>query len=90
MDFVTNKSKSVFIEFFSRIFSGAGSNPLMSYIAFGSLVMPIFKLTGFIVLYQAAYPDGYPWIGVIRAFLAVLFTMAIVALLSERKIFWRA
>ena len=75
---------------FTRIFAGAGSNPLMSYIAFGSFVMPLFKLTGIIFIYQAAYPDGYPWIGVLRAAVAVLFTMALVAKMSERKIFWRA
>lgn len=75
---------------FVRIFAGAGSNPLMSYIAFGSLVMPLFKLTGLILVYQAAYPAGWPWIGVARAAVAVLLTMSIVAYLSERKIFWRA
>ncbi len=75
---------------FTRIFSGAGSNPLMSYIAYGSFVMPLFKLTGIIYIYQAAYPDGYPWIGVLRAAFAVLLTMALVAKMSEKKIFWRA
>ena len=74
----------------TRIFAGAGANPLMSYITFGSFVMPLFKLTGFIFIYKAAYPDGYPWIGVLRAALAVLFTMALVAKMSEKKIFWRA
>jgi hypothetical protein len=76
--------------FFVRIFTGAGSNPLMSYVAFGALVMPVFRLTGLIVIYQAAYPDGYPWVGVLRAAVVVLFTMAVVARLSEKKIFWRA
>ncbi len=76
--------------YFTRIFSGAGSNPLMSYIAFGSFVMPLFKLTGIIYIYQAAYPAGYPWVGVLRAAMAVLLTMALVAKMSEKKIFWRA
>lgn len=76
--------------FFVRIFAGAGSNPLMSYVAFGALVMPVFRLTGLIVIYQAAYPEGYPWVGVLRAAVVVLFTMAVVAKLSEKKIFWRA
>jgi hypothetical protein len=76
--------------FFVRIFTGAGSNPLMSYIAFGSLVMPLFKLTGLVVIYEAAYPEGYPWVGVLRAAVVVLFTMTVVARLSEKKIFWRA
>ncbi|MEA5006739.1 MAG: DUF5009 domain-containing protein [Rikenellaceae bacterium] len=73
-----------------RIFAGAGSNPLMSYITFGNLVMPFMQLTGLIMVYQAAYPEGYPWIGVVRACLAVLLTMSLVALMSEKKIFWRA
>ena len=73
-----------------RIFKGAGSNPLMSYIAFGAFVIPVFKLTGLIYIYSAAYPDGWPWIGVVRAAVAVIFTMALVAYLSERKIFWKA
>lgn len=75
---------------FARIFVGAGSNPLMSYIAFGSLVMPTLKLTGLDVIYEAAYPEGYPWMGVLRAAVIVLFTMAVVARFSEKKIFWRA
>ncbi|OFY39228.1 MAG: hypothetical protein A2X18_04200 [Bacteroidetes bacterium GWF2_40_14] len=90
MDYVSHYTGKSIVSFFTCIFSGAGSNPLMSYIAFGALLMPVFKLTGLIVVYQAAYPQDYPWIGVARAFIAVLLTMAIVASLSERKIFWRA
>jgi len=90
MDHVSYYTGKSIVSFFTRIFAGAGSNPLMSYIAFGALLMPIFKLTGLIVIYQAAYPQGYPWIGVARAFIAVLLTMALVASMSERKIFWRA
>ncbi len=73
-----------------RIFAGSGSNPLMSYIAFGSLVMPFFKLTGLVYVYRMAYPEGHPWIGTVRAALVVLLTMALVAKMSEKKIFWRA
>ncbi|MDP3452759.1 MAG: DUF5009 domain-containing protein [Bacteroidales bacterium] len=76
--------------YFVRIFAGAGSNPLMSYIAFGSFVMPLFKVTGVILIYNAAYPAGYPWIGVLRAATVVLLTMAIVAKMSEKRLFWRA
>ncbi|OJV22772.1 MAG: hypothetical protein BGO30_00145 [Bacteroidetes bacterium 41-46] len=75
---------------YSRLFAGAGSNPLMSYIAFGAFVMPLFKITGLIHFYNAAYPSGWPWIGTLRAAVAVLLTMALVALVSEKKIFWRA
>ncbi|PKO97198.1 MAG: hypothetical protein CVU12_01555 [Bacteroidetes bacterium HGW-Bacteroidetes-7] len=76
--------------YLARIFSGSGSNPLMSYIAFGSFVMPLFKITGLVIIYQAAYPADYPWIGVLRSAAVVLLTMAAVAAMSERKIFWRA
>jgi len=62
----------------------------MSYIAFGAFVMPLFKITGLIHFYNAAYPSGWPWIGTLRAAVAVLLTMALVALVSEKKIFWRA
>lgn len=86
-DFISHKYPS---SYFSRIFGGAGSNPLMSYITFGALVMPVFKLTGFIHIYIAAYPPGWPWIGVARAAAAVLLTMALVAFVSEKKLFWRA
>jgi predicted acyltransferase len=87
LDFVVHKSRN---SYFVRIFAGAGSNPLMSYVAFGSFVMPLFKITGLVYIYNIAYPAGYPWIGVLRAALVVLLTMALVARLSEKKIFWRA
>lgn len=90
MDYVSSYAGNSIVGFFSRIFSGAGSNPLMSYIAFGAFFIPLLKLTGMVVIYQAAFPHGYPWIGVGRAFLAVLLTMSMVAYMSERKIFWRA
>lgn len=90
LHYILPKMQNSKLSLLTRIFSGAGSNPLMSYIAFGSFVIPFFKLTGLIFVYQAAYPPGYPWIGVARAVVAVLFTMSLVALMSEKKIFWRA
>jgi len=76
--------------FLVRTFSGAGANPLMSYVAFGSFVMPILNLTFLVGLYRAAYPTGEPWIGVLRAFVIVLFTMYLVSVMSRKGIFWRA
>lgn len=72
------------------VFTGAGKNPLMSYIAFDSLVVPLMKITGFIALYRAAYPPDYPLLGVLRAALAVFFTMWIVSLFSRKDVFWKA
>ena len=76
--------------FFVRTFSGAGANPLMSYVAFGQFVMPLMNLSMFVYIYRWAYPSGYPWVGVLRAFVIVLFTMWLVAIMSRRKLFWRA
>lgn len=73
-----------------KILTGAGKNPLMSYIAFDSFMMPLMKLTGFIYLYNMAYPAGITWAGIIRAASIVLFTMWCVSLLSKRKIYWKA
>jgi len=76
--------------FFVRTFSGAGANPMMSYVACGSFVMRVLKLTFLIGLYEAAYPVGTPWLGVLRAFIIVLFTMYLVSILSRRGVYWRA
>ncbi len=76
--------------FVVRVFSGAGKNPLMSYIAFDNLVLPLLKITGAIYLYRAAYPDGYHLIGVLRAAVAVFCTMWIVSAFTKKGIFWRA
>lgn len=74
----------------ARVLSGAGSNPLMSYIAFNSMLLPIFKMTGVIFLYRLSFPAGYPWIGVVSAAVFVFFMMSLVAKLSEKRIFWKA
>ena len=73
-----------------KVFTGAGKNPLMSYIAFDSFMMPLMKLTGFIYLYKMAYPAGMHGLGILRAAVIVFFTMWCVSLLSKRQIFWKA
>lgn len=72
------------------IFEGAGKNPLMSYIAFNCMVMPIMQITGAIRLYRMAYPQGMHAVGFVRSVVAVLFTMWIVGLFTRKKIFWKA
>jgi hypothetical protein len=72
------------------IFEGAGKNPLMSYIAFNCMVMPIMQITGAIQLYRMAYPQGMHVVGFVRSVVAVLFTMWIVGLFTRKKIFWKA
>ena len=78
--------------FLVRIFEGAGQNPLMGYVAFDLLLVPLMKATGLIAIYSSIYPgpDGNALFGVLRAAFATLFTMWIVALFSRKKIFWKA
>lgn len=73
-----------------KIFKGSGSNPMMSYIAFNSFLIPLFKATSLIVLYKAAFPAEFPWVGVASAAFFVLLMMSFVSYLSSKKIFWRA
>ena len=71
-----------------RIFAGAGTNPLMSYVAYYILLLPILKLTGTMTWLQGI--TASPLAGVARAALLVLISMWIVSLFSRRRIFWRA
>ncbi len=73
-----------------KIFKGAGANPMMSYISFNSFMLPLFKVTGIIVLYRDAFPPEYPWLGVVSAAFFVLLMMSFVSFLSSKKIIWRA
>lgn len=75
---------------FVWIFSGAGKNPLMSYIAYSSLIVPIMNITGLTVVYQMCRPAAHPWIGVLTSAITVLLTMSAVAWFSAKKIFWKA
>jgi hypothetical protein len=76
--------------FLSKIFAGAGANPLMSYVAYSMFISPLMGITFLNLLYNRANPEGYPWIGALSAFLLVLFTMWLVSLVSRKKIYWRA
>lgn len=76
--------------FFVKTCSGAGKNPLMSYIVFDNFVVPMMNITGFVFLYRAAYPPGYPLLGTLRTAVMVLFTMWCISLLTRRRIFWKA
>ena len=74
------------------IFTGAGRNPLMAYITYGSLLVPLMKLCGVMPLYASIYsaPDGNPLWGILRAAAATLLAMWIVSCFSRKGIFWKA
>lgn len=76
--------------FLSNIFSGAGANPLMSYVAHGMFVVPVMRITQLQKVYQWTRPEDFPWVGTLSAFIVVLLTMWLVSLVSRKKIFWRA
>ena len=76
--------------FITKVFEGAGKNPLMSYIAFNCMVLPLMELSGLIYLYRMAYPQGVHWAGFLRSVFVVLLTMWIVGLFTRKKIFWKA
>ncbi len=75
---------------FTWIFAGAGKNPLMSYIAFDSFIVPIMNITALIKVYQWGRPEAHPWIGVLTSAIAVIITMSLTALCSKKKIIWKA
>lgn len=78
------------VSFLTGIMERAGKNPLMCYIAFNCLVLPLMNITGAVYLYRLAYPQGMHLLGFVRSVAAVLFTMWIVGLFTKKRIFWKA
>ncbi len=76
--------------FFVKLFSGAGSNPLLAYVITFWFVFPFFSISFLIGFYEWLYPTGYPWIGVLRAFCLVLGAMWLVSWMTKKKFIWRA
>ncbi len=75
---------------FVKLFSGAGSNPLMAYVATTWFIIPLMNISFIIIPYNLLYPNGYHWIGVLRAIILVLLVMSLVAWASRKKLIWRA
>jgi hypothetical protein len=82
--------KIKWLTFVKKIFTGAGGNPLMSYVAFNNFMIPLFKITGLIFVYKVSYPDANPWLGVLSAAFYVLLMMSGTSLLTHKKVVWRA
>ena len=72
------------------LLAGAGANPLMAYIAFSNLIMPLMNTTGLVILWQISYSSEVPITGFIRAFVMTIISLAIVATFSSKKIYWKA
>lgn len=72
-----------------KIVEGAGSNPLMAYVMSTWFAFPLLHISFFIGLYNLLNPEGYPWIGVLRATCLVMLLMLFVNWLVKKKIVWR-
>lgn len=69
------------------IFINNGQNPMIAYVAFGNLVLPIFKLTGWHE--EIAEVSQTSWAGFWVAFIYTLIVALIVTIFSRLKLFWR-
>ncbi|MGB4413792.1 MAG: DUF5009 domain-containing protein [Paludibacter sp.] len=87
LEFICHKSEDRYVV---KLFSGAGSNPLLAYVATTWFVLPLLQISFLVIPYNWLYPAGYHWVGVIRAIILVLFVMNLVAWASRKKIVWRA
>ncbi|MFV0506852.1 MAG: DUF5009 domain-containing protein [Bacteroidales bacterium] len=72
-----------------KIMEGAGANPLMAYVMTSWFAFPLLKLTFLIEIYAQLYPEGYPWLGVLRSVALVVSLMSLVRFMMKRKIIWR-
>ncbi len=87
LEYVSNFfSESVFV----KLFSGAGSNPLLAYVITTWFMFPFLKVSFLIAVYEWLYPEGWPWVGALRALILVLLMMFVVAWLARKKVVWRA
>lgn len=75
---------------FVKLFSGAGSNPLLAYVITTWFMFPLLKISFLFFVYEWFFPTDWPWVGVFRALVLVLLMMLLVAWMAKKKIMWRA
>ncbi|MGK7923532.1 MAG: DUF5009 domain-containing protein [Trichodesmium sp.] len=64
-----------------------GQNPMIAYVIFGNLLLPIFKLTGW---YERMIPiTEIANLELLKAFVYTLIVAVVVSILSSLKLFWR-
>ncbi|MGB3509073.1 MAG: DUF5009 domain-containing protein [Microcoleaceae cyanobacterium] len=64
-----------------------GQNPMIAYVVFGNLLLPILKLTGWHE--EIAEVSQTPWAGFGLAVIYTLIVALIVTIFSRLKLFWR-
>ena len=71
-----------------RVLTACGQNPMVAYTAAGFLLMPLLVLTGLAPL-LAKMAALSPWAGVLRGVIVTAAVMAVAAVFTHRKWFWR-
>ncbi len=64
-----------------------GQNPMIAYVVFGNLLLPLFKLTGWYE--EIAQITQTPSSGLLRGFTYTLIVALVVSIFSRLKLFWR-
>ncbi|MGD1703895.1 DUF5009 domain-containing protein [Dapis sp. BLCC M229] len=64
-----------------------GENPMIAYVVFGNLLLPLFKLTGWYE--EITQMTQTPTLGLFRGFVYTLIVAFVVSIFSRLKLFWR-
>ena len=64
-----------------------GENPMIAYVVFGNLLLPLFKLTGWYE--EITQMTQTPSLGLFRGFVYTLIVAFVVSIFSRLKLFWR-
>ncbi len=71
-----------------ELIGGSGRNPMVAYVAFMNLLLPVLALTGLAEL--IASHTASPWIGALRGFIYTLIVAWITAITARRSWFWKS
>ncbi len=69
------------------LLSGSGRNPMVAYVGFMNLLLPVLALTGLAELI-ASYTAS-PWIGALRGLVYTLIVAWLTAITARRKWYWK-
>ncbi|NEO53607.1 MAG: DUF5009 domain-containing protein [Okeania sp. SIO3B5] len=70
-----------------KLFIYNGQNPMIAYVVFGNLLLPILKLTGWYE--EIAQMTQTTRLGLLKGFIYTLIVALIVSIFSKLKLFWR-
>lgn len=76
--------------FFTRtrdVLAASGQNPLVAYVAFMNLLLPVLALSGLAEL--IASHTASPWLGALRGFIYTLIVAWITAITTQKRWYWK-